>query len=136
MPDQEKSKPWVNFRAVDVMRRDLSMLAKMGERSLGWVTRQALRALFRDVESGLLSWSELSGKLPKTKQGSVRQITTVTLEEVTYFRLKSVCREHELTQSMVLVTAVARYLRRRQPMLDGREGYRDSLMESGPALPP
>lgn len=124
-------KPWINFRAAHQLREDVRQLADMGDRSQGWIVRQALNALFREIEEGLVSWTDVRDGVHE--HGPVQSVRTDALQ---YGRLRDAARVHDVTRSAIVMLALTRYVSRRLPLLDGREALDDKLVERGPTLPP
>lgn len=126
-----RPRTWVNFRVAATLRRDVRELADMGQRSQSWIVRQALNALFREIEEGAVAWSDV-----REGTHAYGPVQSVMIDPVHYGRLRDAARTHGTTRSAIVMLALARYVARRLPLLDGREALDDKLLERGPTLPP
>ena len=126
----------VTFRLSKKMKADMVAMARIGDRSQGWIVRQALDGMFRDIEDGSLPIETILAA--RDRPDEIRWIWggQVIVPAVTADRLHRLRGRMDVPDSIAIRLAVGRYMARRQDILRGRIEARDDLRERGPTFPP
>lgn len=134
MPVNSKMVPWLVFRLDRRMKRQLETLAEMGERSQGWIVRQALLGFLRDLEQGTITLGdvpELSVLMPGR-----RMTLQINVPATMVIRMQRLNMRTDAKPAHIIRAAVRRYMGKRMHILRGEVEARDDLRERGPDLPP